>query len=650
VIETLRIRDLALVETAELEFGPGLNVLTGETGAGKSIVLGALGLLAGGRAETGLVREGALEAVVEAVFQARGVAGLEAALAERGIELDDGALVVRRSVAAAETNGATARRSRAQLAGQLVPIATLAEVLGGRLEISSQHESQALLRPESHGRLLDAHAGALALRDAVAAGHAALRALDAELARLRGAAEERARRQDFLAFQANEIDEAKLHPGEHAALGAERARLVHASRLAADAAVAAACIAGESDESAAARDRVAEAARRIDAAARLDPGLEPLAARLRALGAELDDAARELERYAAGIEHDPERAGAIEERLALLEKLRRKYGNDEDAILAFRARIGAERAELGNSDERLAQLERERGIARSALADAAAALTGARRRGAKALAAALEAALGELAMPGAHFEIALPGYSPPAGEPELRAGPSVSSVSSVPSAASGPSVPSAAPVSPVPPAASPPSVPSLPCGPRGAEEPEILFSANPGEAARPLRRVASGGELSRVFLALKNVLRRTGAGMVLVFDEVDAGIGGAVADRVGRALAELASEHQVLCITHLPQIAARASHHFRVRKTSRGGRTVTEVIALAPEARVEEIARMAGGETVTDATRRHAEALLREASTGARAAGALPEVPRTTRRRGGAPPVKGSIRPPMKRP
>lgn len=608
MIETLRIRDLVLVDAAELELGPGLNVLTGETGAGKSIVLGALGLLAGGRAEAGLVREGAPEAVVEAVFQARGVAGLEAELAARGIELEDGAFVVRRSVAASDAGGSAMRRGRAQLAGQLVPVSALAEVLGGRLEISSQHESQALLRPELHGRLLDAYAGALAQRDAVAAGHGALRQLDAEIARLRGAVAERARQQGFLAFQANEIDEAKLQPGEHAALAAERARLVHASRLAADAGVAAACLAGEGSDAEAgapARDRVAEAARRIDAAARLDPGLGPLAARLRALGAELDDAARELERYAAGIEVDPERAGAIEERLALLERLRRKYGADETEILAFRARVGAELAELGGSDERLAQLEGEHAAARAALADAAARLTAARQRAARALAAALEAALGDLAMPGARFEIALAAWQPSADEA------------------------------------------ALPCGPRGAEEPEILFSANPGEAPRPLRRVASGGELSRVFLALKNVLRVSNEGMVLVFDEVDAGIGGAVADRVGRALAELATEHQVLCITHLPQIAARASRHFRVWKRRRDGRTVTEVVVLGDEERIDEIARMAGGETVTEATRRHAEALLRAAAPSApRGRGAAP-------RAGGceaAPAVKRSARSPMRRP
>lgn len=621
MIETLRIRDLALVEAAELEFGPGLNVLTGETGAGKSIVLGALGLLAGGRAEPDLVREGAREAVVEAVFQVAGVVGLAAALEARGIGLDDGALVVRRSVAAGGAAGAGPRRSRARLGGQLVPVGTLAEVLGGRLEISSQHESQALLRAEAHGRLLDAHAGAEPLREAVALGYAALRALDAEIVRLRGAAEERARRQDFLAFQAREIDEAKLRPGEHAALAAERARLVHAARLVSETAVAAACLAGEvptdAEGAAPARDRVAEAARRIDAAARLDVTLEPLAARLRALRSELDEAARELERYAAGVKADPARAGAVEERLAVLEKLRRKYGSDEAEILAFRERIGGELAELAGGDERLLGIGRERRAARDALADTAARLSAARRRGAAVLASALEVALAALAMPGARFEIVLEPWQPAAGEADL------------------------------------------PAGPRGAEEPEILFSANAGEPPRPLRRVASGGELSRVFLALKNVLRRAGAGMVLVFDEVDAGIGGAVADRVGRVLAELAAEHQVLCITHLPQIAARATRHFRVCKAEHGGRAVTQVVALAGSERVDEIARMAGGETVTDATRRHAEALLRaaagDAPRPADGASSGKAARRNKAQAGGRAPagavaVKRSPDPPMRRP
>jgi len=563
VIETLRIENLALVERVELEFGPGLNVLTGETGAGKSIVLGALGLLAGARAESEAVRSGADEAVVEAVFRIARLPALEAELRARGLDADLHELVVRRSVSAGG-------RSRAQVAGRLVPASTLAELLAGRLEISSQHGSQALLRPESHGELLDAFGGLEAERSAVAAGYAELRRLDHALAELESAREESARREDFLGFQVREIDEAKLVPGELAALAAERTRLAHAERLAAEAAAAAAGLAGEGaggdPESAPARDRVAEALRRLDAAARIDPELGSLGERLRGVAAELADVAAELERYASGLEADPERLGGVEERLALLERLRRKYGPDEATILGFRERAAEELAAVAGTDQRLAALARERVGAAEGLARAAARLTQGRREAADRLARAVEPALHELALPGARFEVAL--------EP-AQAGP------------------------------------GLPCGPAGAEAPEFRFSANAGEAPRGLRRVASGGELSRLFLALKNVLRRADPGMVLVFDEVDAGIGGRVADRVGRVLEELAGEHQVLCITHLPQVAARGATHFRVEKLEQSGRTVVRVRRLAQRERVEEIARMAGGETVSDATRRHARELLR---------------------------------------
>jgi DNA repair protein RecN (Recombination protein N) len=579
VIELLRVRDLALVEEATLEFGPGLNVLTGETGAGKSIVLGAISLLAGARADPDVVRTGAREAVVEAVFSTLALTDLEAALALRGVETDEHALVVRRTVSGG--------RSRAQLAGQLVPVSVLGELFGGRLEISSQHESQALLRPETHGRLLDAFGGLLGARETLAEHYAALRRLDDEIARLRAAAEERARQQDFLAWQVREIDAAALLPGEIQSLSADRARLLHAARLAEDSAHALRLVGGEDDADAApARDRVAEAARRVEAAARLDPGLESMATRLRGLAAELDDVARELSRYGASLDADPERAAVVEERLERLDRLRRKYGETEGEILVFRERAAAELAGITGTEARIDALLVERDAARTRLASEAERLSRGRRAAAKRLATALEEALAALAMPGARFEIAL--------EPAAFAA-------------------------------------DLPCGPRGAEEPELRLCANAGEPARALRRVASGGELSRVFLALKNVLRGAGAGMVLVFDEVDAGIGGAVADRVGRALAELASVHQVLCITHLPQIAARASTHFRVSKRDVDGRTRTHVERLSAAERVDEIARMAGGETISEATRRHARALLGEAATPA-------AEPRARRARPGAPP------------
>jgi DNA repair protein RecN (Recombination protein N) len=560
LIDSLRIRDLAVVAQADLEFGRGLNVLTGETGAGKSLVLGALELLSGARASADRVRQGAEEAVVEAVFRTEALPELEAQLARRGVVVDDHELVVRRTVSAAG-------RSRAWLGGQLVPISLLAELLGERIEISSQHESQALRRPEVHGRLLDAFGELLERREGVACGYAAVRTADQEIARLRGEAEERARRQDYLAFQAREIDEAKLRPGEREELEAERARLLHSERLRGEAGAATRLLGGDPAVSDApgAADLVVDAARRIEGLGAIDASLAPLGGRLAAAHAELADAAVELERYAEGIEADPGRLAELEERLERLERLKRKYGSTAEEILAFRDRAAAELEETASSDERLAALEAEREDRAAALVRDVVRLSAGRRKAAAKLSGALERALRGLALPHAGVEVEL-----------------------APVAVSD----------------------GLPCGPAGAEAPQLLFRANPGEEPRPLRRVASGGELSRLFLALKNVLRRADAGMVLLFDEVDAAVGGRIAERVGRALAELAAQHQVLCISHLPQIAALGDVHFRVEKRESGGRAVAEVARLGEAERVEEIARMAGGEEISAATRRHARELL----------------------------------------
>lgn len=560
MIERLRIQQLALVEELEIEFGPGLNVLTGETGAGKSIVLGALGLLAGARADRDSIREGADEAVVEAVFEVGGLADLEASLAERGLEAEEGALIVRRSV---QRNG----RSRAWVGGRQVPISTLVELFGGRLEVSSQHASQALLRPELQGRLLDHFGGLLADRRAIEDGVRGLRTRQAELIALRTEAEERARREDFLAFQVREIEEAGLDPEQAAGLEGEHRRLVHAERLGGEAAEVVAAICGDPSLGGgeAIADRLAQAERTLAALAELDPSLAEMAERLAGATAELADLARDLERYAARVETDPGRLATVEEQIEVFERLRRKYGATVEDILAFRDRAATELLALGSSDERMGKLEAEQRAEHDKLAKRAAKLSRGRRKAAKALAVAAQAGARTLAMASAEVEIAL------------------------------------IPVEPEP---------GLPCGPTGAETAEILFSSNPGETPRPLRKVASGGELSRIFLALKNVLRAETAGMVLVFDEVDAGIGGAVAERVGGVLSSLAADHQVLCITHLPQIAAQPARHFRVVKRQVGGRTVTGVEPLDEQGRVEEIARMAGGELPGAETREHARSLL----------------------------------------
>ena len=571
LIESLRIENLAIVEEAELEFEPGLNVLTGETGAGKSIVLGALALLLGERPAPGVLREGAEQGGVEALFCTEGLEALEAELQSKDLvaagDAEAHELVVRRSLTAGG-------RSRARVGGQLVPAATLAELLGGRLEISSQHSSQALLRTDTHGWLLDSAGGLLKARQAVSEAFGALRRLEAELETLQAEAAERERQRDFIAYQLAEIDEVGLQPGELDTLERDHARLAHADALRREGSEALIALRGdEAGVVASAADRLAEAARAGEGMARMDAGLEGWAARVRSLGDEVFEAARELDHYVEGLEADSSGLDTLETRLAAIEKLRRKYGRDEAEILATRDALALEREGLEGAGARIEELIRDREPRRAELATAAKRLTQGRKRAARALSKAVEAGLKDLAMPEARFSILLESADP-SGWPE-------GAVS----------------------------------GPAGSEKPEFLFSANPGEPPQPLRKVASGGELSRVFLAAKNALRKAGGGMVLVFDEVDAGMGGRAAERVGRALADLAESHQVLCITHLPQIAAFAQRHFRVEKAARGGRTRTRIGLLDPQERVEEIARMAAGEDITEATRKHARALLRAATT-----------------------------------
>jgi DNA repair protein RecN (Recombination protein N) len=564
LIETLRIENLAIVESEEIEFGPGLNVLTGETGAGKSIVLGALSLLAGSRASPQVVREGCDEAIVEAVFRTDHLPDLESSLEALGLVADEHELVVQRSV---QRGG----RSRARVAGQLMPASVLTEVFSGRIEISSQHDSQSLLKTEFHGRLLDTAAKLLPLRSAVSEGHAKLRALDDELAELRAAEMERERRRDFLSFQVGEIGDAQLDAAEIEALRAERSRLAHAERLREETSAALELLAGDlgNSDSSNTADLVSDAIRRLEGIEALDPQLAPLLAGLRATREELRDTATELERYVAGTEANPARLAALDERLAQIEALQRKYGGSIEEVLRFRDAAASELEQLEGASERAQVIGELRAQQVEQLVSDAKKLSKGRRKAGKRLGGAVESALRELAMPEARFELALEPITPPDGAP---------------------------------------------CGPGGFETPEFRFSSSASGELLPLRRVASGGELSRTFLAIKSAVRVADAGMVLVFDEVDAGIGGRTADRVGRCLAELAGRHQVLCITHLPQIAAYASAHFRVEKCDVDGRASARLLRVEGAERVEEIARMAGGAEVGESTRRHARELIRARS------------------------------------
>ena len=568
MIETLRIAEIKIVEQAELEFHPGLNVLTGETGAGKSIILGALEMLAGARGSADIPRKGSNLGTVEAVFRTEGLVEFENELSERGFVDADAEGVEPHELIVHRTLSATGR-SRARIAGQLVPISTLAELFSGRIEISSQHSSQALLRPESHGRYLDAAGQLLPLRAEVEQAFHRLREIDAELAALRGQNEERARRCDFLAFQLEEIDAVSPSPEEYAALNAEHRRLAHAGQLHEDGAALAQVLLGDINgvEGASAIDATTVALRLGEGLANLDPGLAELLERLRSVDVELRDLARDFERYADGIEADPARLEALEQRLAQFEGLLRKYGNSVEEILVFRQQVEAELSGIEGASEHAEVLENERVQVEAQLLRRAKQLSRSRLKAAAGLTRSVQQSLAALDMPQATFQVDLQPAAAPAG---------------------------------------------MPCGPSGNEAPEFKFSANTGEELAPLQKVASGGELSRVFLAVKNGLRREGRGMVLVFDEVDAGIGGRTAQRVAQVLAELAQHHQVLCITHLPQIAAFADAHFLVEKGEKAGRVCATVRKLDDRERVEEIARMAGGEHITVSTRRHASELLKE--------------------------------------
>lgn len=565
MIETLRIREIKIVEQAELEFDPGLNVLTGETGAGKSIILGALEMLAGARGSADIPRKGADLGTVEAVFRTEGLSEFENELSERGFvdssDADSHELFVHRTLSATG-------RSRARIAGQLVPISTLAELFSGRIEISSQHSSQALLRPESHGRYLDAAGQLLPLRAEVEQAFNRVRAIDAQLAAIRGEDEERARRRDFLAFQLEEIDAVSPSPEEYASLNAEHSRLAHAGQLQEDGAALVHALQGDVTgvEGASAIDATTLALRLGEGLANLDTGLGELVERLRSVDVELRDVAQDFERYTDGIEADPARFEALEQRLAQFEGLLRKYGRSVENVLVFREQVASELSGIECASEREETLATERAQVEKLLIRRAKQLSKGRVKAAGALSESVQRSLAALDMPNATFQVELQVAAAPAG---------------------------------------------LPCGAAGNEAPEFKFSANTGEPLAPLQKVASGGELSRVFLAVKNGLRREGRGMVLVFDEVDAGIGGRTAQRVGQVLAELAQHHQVLCITHLPQIAAFANAHFLVEKAEKAGRICATVRRLDASERVEEIARMAGGEKITASTRRHARELLR---------------------------------------
>lgn len=546
----LRLRNVAVIESVSLPLADGLNVLSGETGAGKSLIVGALGLLLGERAAPDRVRRGADRASVEATFRLGERTAVRAWLEAHGIERDEDLLILKREVA----NGG---RSRAWVNGSPVTVAQLRALGALLVVIHGQHEAHALLDPALQRETLDAFAGAFDLASTVADAHERVRAARAARAALEERRLEAARRADYLRFVVEEIDAARVRVGEEEELDAEHRRLAHAEELRALAADAAAALHGGHG---AVLDRLAPVRRALAQLQRIDPACEGWQASFDGAYYALEELSREVAQYAEALEVDPARLREVETRRALLTQLLRKHGPNVADVLATAAAARAELALVDDIDAARARADAELAAAVSAHADVTRALSARRREAADRLGRGVTPLLSELGMAGGRFEVDLA----PLDEP----------------------------------------------GAQGGERIQFRVALNAGLAAGALDRVASGGELSRVMLALSTVLASAQTVTTLIFDEVDAGVGGSVAWQVGALMRRVARHHQVLAISHLAQIAACAHHHIVVRKSASDGWTTADTGVLAGEERIVEIARMLGGDAERAVSRAHARELL----------------------------------------
>ena len=560
MLRFLRIRNLAVIEAVDVEFEAGFNVLTGETGAGKSIVVEAVGLLLGGRASTDLVRTGEAHATIEAIFDG-----------------DRGDIVVRRELT-------SQGRSRSFINGALATAAALRDLSARLVELHGQHEHQALLDPLTHLPLVDAYAGLTGLAATVADRWTRVRALREQLERSHMDAREKAARLELIAFQLGEIEKAAPTPGEDEALAASRQVLANAERIQ--------MLCEESYDALYDSDRAVLASlsgiwKRVSELAEIEPQFSSYVEARDGIKSQLEDLALFLRRYGDGVDASPARLQEVDDRLVLLERLKRKYGPTLDEVIERGHVLTRERDLLTGVGERA---EDVRGALESAEREYLASardLSRRRREAAGGFARAIEEVLGELAMERTRFDVRFN-----AGEPSPEEWTD-----------------------------------------RGIDRAEFYVSPNQGEELRPLTRIVSGGELSRIMLALKTLTVGDVPGKTLIFDEVDAGIGGRVADVVGSRLKGLGDRFQVLCITHLPQIAARGTTHFQIEKRVRGTRTVTSVARLDGAGRIDEIGRMIGGTSVTDAARATARDLLDDAVRPRRDGGPAAEAKGERRKR-----------------
>jgi DNA repair protein RecN (Recombination protein N) len=560
MLTDLTIKNFAIIDQIHAQFGPGLNALTGETGAGKSILVDAINLLLGSRASSEMIRTGQEEASVEAFVELGGKGGTPL-LENLGLEQSEG-LQFRRII---HQSG----KSRAFLNGTAITLHMLEKLGEGLIHIYGQHEHQHFLDPLRHIDILDRSGGLLETRNRFQEVFAAWTKAVSEMAELTSRQKQRAERMEFLAFQSGEISRAGLKVGEDEELGAERSRLVHAEKLYSIAHFGAEVLYGESGS---AVERLKATLQRLKEGVKVDPALATLAASVESILFQSEDVASSLRAYREKIYFDPKRLETIESRLDELTKLKKKYGPALADVLAYRERIDGERKTLGGLEEKISDLEK---IAREEQARAgtlARQLSEKRKEAASDLASKLEKELSSLGMKKVRFQIKVDSEVAGPGEgdrPRMNE--------------------------------------------KGMDRVEFLLSPNPGEDLKPLAKIASGGELSRIMLAMKRIFAEDSLVKTLIFDEVDAGIGGGIAEIVGRKLKEISGHFQVFCITHLPQIASFADTHYKIIKKESGGKTYVEVKRLSDEERLEEVARMLGGLKITGKTIDHAREMLKEA-------------------------------------
>ncbi|WP_285494040.1 DNA repair protein RecN [Actinomadura sp. NBRC 104425] len=562
MVDEVRIQGLGVIDDAVLDLSPGFNVVTGETGAGKTMVVTSLGLLFGGRADPQRVRPGAGRAAIEGRIVVDPAGRVADRVAEAGGELDDGVLIISRSVSAEG-------RSRAHLGGRSVPVSTLITMADDLVAVHGQSDQQRLLQAGRQRAALDRYAGAELtgpLR-AYTAAYQRHRKVGALLEELTTRARERANEAEVLRFGLEEIEKVDPKPGEDAELAAEEERLAHADALRGAATAAHEALLGDPDaviEAANVVGLLGQARHALEAVRDHDPALAGLADRLAEAGYLVADVGTELAAYGESVDADPARLAAVQERRAELTALTRKYGQNLDEVLEWARRSAARLAELEGDDQRIEELRAEHAELSERLAAAAAELTAVRTRAAERFSRAVTEELAALAMPHARVEVAVS----PAGE----------------------------------------------YGPYGADEVEVRLAPHPGAPALPLHKGASGGELSRVMLAIEVVFAGADPVPTFVFDEVDAGVGGKAAVEIGRRLARLARSAQVIVVTHLPQVAAFADQHLLVEKADDGSVTRSGVTVLDREGRVRELSRMLAGLEDSELGRAHAEELLQMAA------------------------------------